>query len=167
MDLDALADINFEDALKEAIQCDKETKNGKSRGPLHGIPVSIKDELHVAGTVTTIGLAARSDNIILEDGLIVENLRRHGAIPFVKTNVPQLLMIPETENIVFGVTKNPFDVERTPGGSSGGEGALIASRCSPIGIGTDMGGSIRIPSAFCGIYGFKPSSIRTTYKGTE
>ena len=167
MDLNALADINFDDALKEAIQCDKETKNKKSRGPLHGIPISIKDELHVAGTVTTLGLAARSDNIILEDGLIVENLRRHGAIPFVKSNVPPLLMLYETENIIFGVTKNPLDIKRTPGGSSGGEAALIASRCSPAGIGSDIGGSIRIPCAFCGLYGFKPSSIRTTYKGTE
>jgi len=83
--------------------------------------------LHIAGTVSRVGLAARSDKIALEDGLLVKTLRLHGAIPFVKSNVPQLLMIPESENIIFGVTKNPHDNERAPGGSSGGEGALIAS----------------------------------------
>lgn len=76
-------------------------------------------------------------------------------------------MLPESDNIVWGTCKNPHDYKRSPGGSSGGEGALIGANCSPIGIGTDIGGSIRIPSAFCGVYGFKPSTIRTTYRGTE
>ena len=78
-----------------------------------------------------------------------------GAIPFVKSNIPQLLMIPETINNFYGRSLNPHNLERSSGGSSGGEASLIASKCSPIGIGTDIGGSVRIPSNFCGVYGFK------------
>ena len=112
-------------------------------------------------------MASKSDNIIVEDGVISRALKMNGAIPFVKSNIPQLLMIPESCNNVFGAWKNFHDYGRTPGGSSGGEGALISSECSPAGIGNDIGGSIRIPAAFSGIYGFKPSSSRTTYNGND
>lgn len=112
-------------------------------------------------------MICRSDNIIVEDGVISRALKMNGAIPFVKTNIPQLLMIPESWNSIFGTAKNFHDYGRTSGGSSGGEGALISASCSPAGIGNDIGGSVRIPAAFSGIYGFKPSNWRTTYKGHE
>lgn len=156
-ELGALADINFEWAKNRAKEMDKELQEGKCRGPLHGIPISVKDELILAGTVSTNGLASKSDNLNIEDGLCVEAFKLQGAIPFTKTNVPQLVMIPETDNNVFGRCDNPHDITRTPGGSSGGEACLIGAKCSPFGLGTDIGGSVRIPAACCNIYGFKPS----------
>ena len=165
--LGAVADVNFEWAKNEAIACDKELAQGKLRGPLHGIPISVKDMIHLEGTVATNGLISHAANIASKDGIIAAVLKKNGAIPFVKSNVPQLLMIPETDNHIFGLSMNPIDIGRASGGSSGGEAALIGSRCSPVGIGTDIGGSIRIPAAFCGIYGFKPSVARTTVKGSQ
>ena len=112
------------------------------------------------GFDSTCGLACRCFDPAAEDAVLIRALRRAGAIPFVRTNVPQLLMIPECSNGIHGTTCNPHDATRTCGGSTGGEGALIAARGSPLGVGTDIGGSIRIPSAFCGICGFKPTGTR-------
>lgn len=102
-----------------------------------------------------------------EDGLVSEVIKKNGGIPFTKTNLPQMVAMPETLNRVFGVTKNPHNPDRCAGGSSGGEGALLGSRSSPIGIGTDAAGSIRIPCSFCGVYGFKPSYNRMTRRGVQ
>jgi Asp-tRNA(Asn)/Glu-tRNA(Gln) amidotransferase A subunit family amidase len=147
VELGAVADINFEYAAKQAKILDEELKTGYMRGPLHGIPISVKDSVKTSGTLSFSGLISYSDNIDLEDGVVAKLLKNNGAIPFVKSNVPQLLMLPETDNRVFGVCKNPLDEERTSGGSSGGESSLISSNCSPAGIGTDIGGSIRIPAS--------------------
>lgn len=167
LELEAIADVNYEWALQEAKECDRELANGHSRGILHGIPISVKDTVILKGTVSTNGLASKCDAMFHEDGMISKLLKLNGAIPYVKTNIPQLLMIPESCNRIFGTAKNFLDPERAPGGSSGGEGALIAGRCSPAGIGADIGGSIRIPSNFSGVYGFKPSSSRTSFKGHQ
>ena len=112
---------------------------------------------------STEGLAALACRIFMPsqcDALLVALARSHGAIPFVRTAVPQLLMLPETFSAAWGVACNPHDLSRACGGSTGGEGALIAARGSPLGIGTDVGGSIRLPAALCGIYGFKPTNDR-------
>lgn len=133
--------------------------------PLFGIPVSIKDCIIQKGCDSTCGSAARASSPMKDDGLVLQLLRDAGLLPYVRSNVPQLLMMAETENALFGVTNNPWDLTRTPGGSSGGESALIASGCSPIGIGTDIGGSIRIPAHFTGIVGFKPTPRRMSSLG--
>jgi len=133
--------------------------------PLLGVPISIKDCFAQRGTDCTLGIAARCFMHHEEDGLLVKLLRDAGAIPFVRSNVPQLLMMPESDNCVWGASNNPYDVFRTTGGSSGGEGALIASGCSAMGLGSDIGGSIRIPAHYCGIVGFKPTPALLTKNG--
>ncbi len=128
-------------------------------GPLSGLPVSLKDNLVCAGTHTGSGTLDRR-KIASEHGELVRRLVAAGAVPFVKSNVPQLLMLPETVSAAFGRTLHPTHPDRTCGGSSGGEAVLVALQLSPLGFGTDIGGSIRIPAAFCGIYGFKPTPGR-------
>eukprot|EP00755_Sulcionema_specki_P004984 Sspe_Gene.31503::Locus_15535_Transcript_2_4_Confidence_0.286_Length_1872::g.31503::m.31503/K15528/FAAH; fatty acid amide hydrolase len=164
-ELDTNAEELFADAIAEASQCDRERKAGKLRGPLHGLPISVKDQYHQRDTMSTCGMMARTFEKSSEDGELVAMLREAGAIPFVRTNVPQLLLLPESANRIWGTAKNPFDPTRTVGGSSGGEAGLIASRGSPLGLGTDIGGSIRIPCHFCGITGIKPTPQRITRRG--
>merc|ERR1711915_387282 len=100
-----------------------------------------------------------------QDGIMVKIVKKMGGIPFVKTNVPQLMMAPESDNYIWGRTNNNYNKDRTAGGSSGGEGALIGARCSPLGLGTDIAGSGRIPALFCGIVGYKPTEKRIPTKG--
>lgn len=135
--------------------------------PLHGVPVSIKDNLNVAGEVATSGMQVRANRPVAKDGAIVSALREAGAIPFVKGNISQGLMLPESDNAVFGRALNPFNTDRSPGGSSGGDAALVAARCAPLSIGADIGGSIRIPAHFCGIYGFKATPGRVSRFGNS
>ena len=134
-------------------------------GPLHGLPLTIKDSIDVRGTDTTLGLRSRLYRPAAADALVVAELRAAGAIVLGKTNVPQLLLVQESDNAVYGVTRNPFDGGRSPGGSSGGEGAALASGQTPLGIGTDIGGSIRIPAHFCGVCGLKPTLNRWSARG--
>lgn len=136
-------------------------------GLLHGLPVSIKENLDVAGMHSTLGLRSRLHLQATRDALIVRVLRAHGAIPFVKTNVPQTLLSFDCSNPIYGTTRNPHNLARTPGGSSGGEGALIAGGGSILGIGTDIGGSVRIPAAFCGVCGLKPTGNRISGVGVS
>lgn len=165
-ELELIGDVNFEEALLEARKCDFARKSDPSKvhGRLYGVPISIKDCFDQKGLDNTIGLAHRAFHPKLEDDLTVKLLREEGAIPFVRSNVPQLLFNIESNNHIWGSSKNPWNKEKTTGGSSGGEAGLIASRCSPLGIGTDIGGSIRIPAAWCGVCGFKPSSRRISSK---
>ncbi|XP_069795035.1 fatty-acid amide hydrolase 1-like isoform X4 [Narcine bancroftii] len=135
------------------------------KGPLYGIPISIKENINCKGHDSTCGLRKFINKPIDEDCVIVQVLKIQGAIPFVKTNVPQTLFSYECSNPIYGQTINPLNPKRTPGGSSGGEAALIAAGGSILGIGTDVGGSIRLPAAFCGICGFKPTANRLSKKG--
>uniref|UniRef100_A0A7S1VHN1 Amidase domain-containing protein n=1 Tax=Sexangularia sp. CB-2014 TaxID=1486929 RepID=A0A7S1VHN1_9EUKA len=135
-----------------------------SSGPLGGIPVSVKDNFHLPGNVSTIGVGKNCEPVSTVAGAVAA-LEAAGAVPFVKTNVSQTLMLPESANPVYGVACNPFNVKRTPGGSSGGEGALVGAGASVVGLGTDIGGSVRIPAHFCGVVGFKPTSSRQTGMG--
>ena len=129
-------------------------------GPLHGVPITIKDQFLVAGTPTTWGLPNQAGHRAEEDGPLVQRWRQAGAIILGKTNVPQLLYYAESDNPLYGRANNPWNLARTPGGSSGGEGAIIAAGGSPIGMGGDIGGSLRIPAHFCGLTTLKPTSGR-------
>ncbi|XP_048458085.1 fatty-acid amide hydrolase 1 [Rhincodon typus] len=148
-------------------ECQTQLKNldEKKKGLLYGIPVSIKDNVNYKGHDSTCGLKKFLHQPAAEDSVLVQVLKKQGAIPFVKTNVPQSLLSFDCSNPIFGQTINPHDHKRTPGGSSGGESALIASGGSVFGIGSDIGGSIRVPAAFCGICGFKPTENRLSSKG--
>ena len=143
-----------------------ETDAQVENGPLYGVPFSIKDSIDVAGTRCTAGTLGRKNAAMARrDATVVERLRAAGAIPIAKTNLPDLLFSFETDNLIFGRTNNPYDLSRTPGGSSGGEGALIAACGSPLGLGSDSAGSVRIPAAFCGIASIKPTSGRLPRTG--
>jgi len=133
---------------------------------LHGVPFSVKDSIEVAGTVSTAGTVGRAAAQKSEqDATLVLQLRQAGGIPIAKTNLPDMLFAFESDNLVFGRTNNPYDVTRTSGGSSGGEAALIAACGSPIGLGSDAAGSVRVPAAFCGIASLKPTSGRLSRTG--
>ncbi|KAI0761173.1 general amidase [Trametes elegans] len=159
-----LTEIFIERALARAKEVDDYLRTqGKPMGPLHGLPISLKDQFCIKGLETIMGYAGWIGRVADRDSVVVEILYECGAVPFVRTNVPQTLMWGETFNHVFGHTTNPFNRAMTSGGSSGGEGALVALRGSPLGLGTDIGGSVRIPSAFCGLYGLRPSYERLPY----
>jgi fatty acid amide hydrolase len=130
------------------------------RGPLYGLPVSVKECFLLAGHDSTIGLVGLMGRPAREDAPIIKMLRAQGAVPFCRTNVPQTMVSYGCSNPVYGETKNPTCPGRTPGGSSGGEGALLAAGGSPLGIGSDVGGSLRIPAAFTGVCGLKPTNGR-------
>ncbi|NWZ62962.1 FAAH1 hydrolase, partial [Acrocephalus arundinaceus] len=138
----------------------QEIEQRKEKGLLYGIPVSIKDHIGHKGQLATCGLVQCLGTLMEEDSVLVKVLKKQGAIPFAMTNVPQSLFSYECSNPIFGQTLNPLNPQRCPGGSSGGEGALIAGGGSILGIGSDMGGSIRLPSSFCGLCGLKPTAER-------
>ena len=159
--LNCVAENCFEAAVADARACDVERASGTLRGPLHGLPISIKEQYRMTGFHTTCGTCCRlTQPPSSGTALIVSNLQASGAIPFCRTNVPQLCMLPETFNAIYGTTHNPYDLTRTPGGSTGGESALIAARASPLGMGTDVGGSVRIPAFFTGTCALKPTVDR-------
>ena len=159
--LNAVAVELFDSARKAAEGVDKAVARGEKLGPLAGLPVTIKECFDLAGTASTFGLPSRRDLLELKDDPYVAALRAAGAIPIAKTNVPQLLIFTESDNPLYGRTNNPWDLERSCGGSSGGEAALIAAGASPLGLGNDIGGSLRIPAAFCGITSIRPTAGRT------
>ncbi|RGP79520.1 hypothetical protein FLONG3_2268 [Fusarium longipes] len=161
-----LTEILFEDALTQARELDTYyAKEGKTKGPFHGIPISLKDQFNVKGHDTTLGYTARSSKPASEDAVLVNILKKLGAVMICKTNIPQSIMWAETDNPLWGLTENPIIPGYTPGGSSGGESALIYSRGSIAGFGTDLGGSIRMPANIMGLYGLRPSSSRLPYTG--
>jgi amidase len=161
-----LAWVLFDEALAAATELDEYMKvHGKPKGPLHGLPISVKEHIFFVGTPATSGFIAWADEYAEEDALIVRVFRDAGAVFHVKTTNPQALMALETESNLYGTTTNPYNVNLTPGGSSGGESALIAMKGSLLGIGTDIGGSIRVPAAFCGLFGLKPSVARLPHGG--
>ena len=164
--LHAAVEVQTGRALEEAAAADRELAAGTLRGPLHGVPFSIKDSIEQAGTRCTAGTFGRKDApLSTADATLVARLRRAGAIPIVRTNLPDLLFAFESDNLLFGRTNNPYDLSRTSGGSSGGEAALIAACGSPLGLGSDAAGSVRLPAAFCGLAGIKPTSGRLPRTG--
>ncbi|KAH7883625.1 general amidase [Phlebopus sp. FC_14] len=164
--VNCLTEIFVERAFARATELDEIlSKTGKVVGPLHGLPISLKDQLCIKGLETTMGYVSWIGKYAEKNAVLVDILLECGAVPFVRTNIPQTLMWPETFNNVFGRTTNPYNRSLTSGGSSGGEGALVALKGSPLGVGSDIGGSIRIPSALCGLYGLRPSYGRVPYGG--
>ncbi|KAJ7786557.1 amidase signature domain-containing protein [Mycena metata] len=161
-----LTEIFVDRALARAKELDEHlAKTGKVVGALHGLPISLKDQIGIKGIESCMGYVSWVGKVVEKNSALVDILESLGAVPFVKTNIPQTLMWPETFNHVFGRTSNPYNRSLTSGGSSGGEGALIALKGSPLGVGSDIGGSVRIPAAFCGIYGFRSSYNRIPYAG--
>lgn len=148
-------------ARDEAVALDREAMRSRFRGPLHGVPITIKDSFDTAGIVSTGGTLGRRDFIPQADAPVVARLRAAGAILMGKTNTPELTLSGETHNLIYGRTRNPYDLERSPGGSSGGSAAIIATGGAALELGSDTGGSIREPAHLCGIAGIKPTSGRT------
>jgi fatty acid amide hydrolase len=132
---------------------------------LFGVPTSIKDNVEMEGTVATVGLSARANRINKADSPMIRCIKNSGMIPFIKTNIPQLAFNFDSNNPLWGRALNPWNKNKSVGGSSGGEGAVLAGGVSPIGIGNDMGGSVRIPSHFCGVSGLMPSAHRLPVMG--
>jgi amidase len=164
--LNAVAEVLDESARDAARNVDRQRANGEAIGPFAGVPFSIKDSIEVQGTVCTAGtLGLESASPSKEDATLVARLRAAGAIPIARTNLPDLLFAFESDNLIRGRTNNPYDLSRTPGGSSGGEAALIAACGSPFGLGSDAAGSVRLPAHFCGITSIKPTSGRLPRTG--
>ncbi|KAH9951542.1 general amidase [Amylocystis lapponica] len=164
--VNCLTEIFFDRALARATELDAHLKaTGQTVGPLHGLPISLKDQLCIKGLETTIGYVSWIGNYAGRNAALVDILEECGAVLYVRTNVPQTLMWGETFNNIFGRTSNPHNRTLTCGGSSGGEGALIGLKGSPLGVGSDVGGSIRIPSLFNGLYALRPSTGRVPYAG--
>ncbi|NWS37296.1 VDHAP protein, partial [Probosciger aterrimus] len=145
----------------------QEIQQQREKGLLYGIPISIKDHIGHKGHLSTCGLVQRLGTVVQEDSVLVKVLKSQGAIPFAMTNVPQSLFNYDCSNPIFGQTLNPFNHHKSPGGSSGGEGSLIAGGGSILGIGSDIGGSIRLPSSFCGLCGLKPTAQRLSLSGAS
>lgn len=155
----------FDEARRAADEADARRAQGASLPPLHGLPITIKESFDLAGTPTTLGLTQRAYSQARHDAPLVARLRRAGAIILGKTNLPQIAMANECENPLYGRTVHPLDERRTPGGSSGGEAAIIAAYGSPLGLGSDIGGSLRLPAHACGITSLKPTAHRLTMQG--
>ena len=156
--LNAVVQLLAEEALAEAAAADQELAHGQLRGPLHGLPVTIKDWLEVAGVVCAAGMEKYRDYVPTQDATVVTRLRQAGAIVLGKTNVT-------ADNPVYGRTNNPYNLAYSPSGSSSGEAAIIAAGGSPLGIGSDSGGSIRTPAHACGVAGLKPTAGRVPLTG--
>lgn len=161
-----LTEVLFESALEQAKQLDHHLAHtGQTVGPLHGLPVSLKDQCQIKGVECCMGFASWLGDISDEDAVLVQILRKAGAVFYVRSNVPQTLLSAECDNHVFGRTCNPFNRSLSCGGSSGGEGALLGFGASIVGVGTDIGGSIRIPASYQGLYGLRPTTRRLPYYG--
>ena len=156
-DINAVVARDFDGALATASKADKQLGKGEIAGPLHGIPVTVKEAFNIAGLATTWGLPALKDNIADADAEVVKRLKQAGAVFLGKTNVPYRLGDIQTYNDIYGVTNNPWDLSRSPGGSSGGSAAALAAGLCALEVGSDMAGSIREPAHFCGVYGHKPT----------
>ena len=158
--LNAVTRVLADEARVAAKDADRVVADGGELGPLHGVPCTIKENVDVAGTPTTQGLPVFADLISPTDAPLVERLRSAGAIPIGRTNLPELGLRISTDNPLHGLTRNPWHPERTAGGSSGGEGSAIASGMSPLGLGNDIGGSVRNPAFCCGVTAIKPTHGR-------
>jgi amidase len=164
--LNAIVILEENTAMKQAAEADRALARGEIWGPLHGVPITIKDHFAVKNMLTTNAHPEMAEQITLFDATVVKRMKDAGAIILGKTNMPYLGMDWQTNNEIFGRTNNPWDLDRTPGGSGGGGAAAVASGMSPLDIGSDIGGSLRIPTHFTGTYGFKPTENTVSNYGS-
>ncbi|HKJ52786.1 MAG TPA: amidase, partial [Gammaproteobacteria bacterium] len=163
--INAVVQLVAERARAEADERDREVSAGRFRGPLHGVPFTVKDSFDTAGILSTGGTLGRKDYLPSDDAPVVARLRAAGAVLLGKTNTPELTFSAETNNLIYGRSNNPFDLERSPGGSSGASAAIVACGGAALELGSDTGGSVREPAHLCGITGIKPTSGRTPRSG--
>ncbi len=163
--INAVVLVDAEGALATANERDRESARGASRGPLHGLPITIKDSLETAGMATVAGTEGRAGVVPEQDATVVARLKGAGAVLMGKSNTPELTMTWESNNFVYGRTNNPYDLSRSPSGSSGGAAAIVAAGGSPLDMGSDSAGSIRMPAHYCGIAGLKPTQGRVSRAG--
>ncbi len=163
--LNAIVTLDIDRARRRAQEADEALSQDQIWGPLHGVPITIKDSFETVGLRTVSGYPPFAQRVPNEDAPPVARLRQAGAIILGKTNLPTLASGIQSNNPVFGRTNNPWDLSRTPGGSSGGAAAAISAALSYLDLGSDIGGSIRIPAHFCGVYGLKATGGRISGKG--
>ena len=163
--VNAVVQLVPERARSEADVLDKLAASGHFKGPLHGVPITLKDSFDTAGIISTGGTLGRRYFVPQQDAPVVSRLRAAGAVLLGKTNTPELTLSAETNNLIYGRSNNPYDLTRSPGGSSGGSAAIIACGGSALELGSDTGGSIREPAHLCGITGIKPTAGRTPRSG--
>ncbi len=156
-EINAIVCHQFEKARQRAAEADAALAAGENWGPLHGVPMTVKESYNIEGLPTTFGMPEMKDNIATEDAVACQRLQDAGAIIFAKSNVPIHLADFQSYNDVYGTCNNPHDLERTPGGSSGGSAAAMAAGLSALEMGSDIGGSIRNPAHYCGVFGHKPT----------
>jgi len=164
-ELNAVVNMDLESARQRALEADQALDEGQVWGPLHGVPFTLKDSHSAVGMPTTAGFPPLADYVPDEDSTVTSRLKAAGGILMGKTNVSLLLADIQSDNPVYGRTNNPWDVERTPGGSSGGAAAALAAGMTPLEVGSDIGGSIRIPAHFCGLFGLKTTEHRIPATG--
>ena len=155
--LNAIVILTAETALQHARAADEALARGEVWGPLHGVPMTIKEAFEIEGLKTTVNFKLYKNHVAEEDALVVTRLKKAGAVILGKTNIPPLLADYQADGPIYGRSNNPYDLTRTPGGSTGGGAAAVAAGLSPLELGSDMGGSVRVPTHFCGLYGLKPT----------
>ena len=163
--LHAIVIGNEDDAMRTARERDDDLTNNVVRGPLHGVPVTVKESFNLAGLRTTVNFPQLKDNLAASDALIVTRLKEAGATILGKTNIPTMLSDFQSFGPLYPTANNPFDVTRTPGGSTGGGAAAVAAGLTTLEIGSDIGGSIRLPAHFCGVFGLKPTENAAMHGG--
>ena len=163
--LSAVVQLTAETALVEALGVDKALARGEIKGPLHGVPFTLKDAIETGGVISTGGTLGRAGYVPKQDATVAERLRAAGGILLGKTNCPEFGWAWESDNLIYGRTNNPYDLSLSPGGSSGGESAIIAAGGSPFGLGSDAGGSVRFPAHCTGIAAIKPTFGRVPRTG--
>lgn len=163
--INAVVQRRDDEALADARAADRALAGGGPVGPLHGVPITVKDSFDTAGLVSTGGTRGRAHTVPTADATIVRRLKAAGAIVLGKTNTPELTLAYEANNLIYGMTRNPYDLSRGTGGSSGGAAAIVAAWGSPLDVGSDTAGSIRFPAHCCGVAGLKPTSGRVPRTG--
>ena len=163
--LNAVVRVLADEARAAAVKADQRLASGETIGPLHGVPFTVKENIDMAGLPTTWGVPALAEAVVPVDAPVVERMRAAGAIPIARTNLPDMALRVHTDSSLHGLTRNPWHPGRTAGGSSGGEAAALASGMSPIGLGNDIGGSLRNPANACGIASIRPSAGRVPDAG--
>ena len=163
-ELNALVEPDFERARRDAEAADAQRARGED-APLRGLPMTLKESINVRGLRTTAGMTEWKDFRSEHDAPVTQRVKGAGAVVMAKTNVPQMLADWQSNNPVYGRSNNPWDLARTPGGSTGGGAAALAAGLTPLEFGSDIGGSIRVPAAFCGVYGHRPSETAMPRSG--